>query len=141
MIAPPLSATTMTSVEVLGYADDVPCTYLLDGSYPLSLVSPAFLYKNSLHPQLAVGGRQYASLTVSVPSQGGYYSSSAMHLLSSPTCKADIVLGAEWLKSCRALVAVNVLLSPSREIASNLPDGHMWTADGTCPTCATIDLS
>jgi hypothetical protein len=123
----------MTSIQVLGYAEAHPCTYLLDASYPRSMASPAFLFENSLHAHLEVGGVHSARLTISVPSQGGYYSSSEFLLLLSPTRKADIILGADWLRCCRVSAASNILLSPYEGVSVVLPEGHVWLADGRWP--------
>jgi hypothetical protein len=124
------SSTTM-SIQLLGYADSNPCNFVVDRASPTSQVSTAFLFRTSLHCHLDSTGCQYARLTISVPSQGGVYTSTSLHLLTSATCAADVVLGADWLAACRVTTAVNVLLAPSQETVQMLSEGHRWSMNGT----------
>lgn len=120
----------MTVLKLLGYADSKPCSFVLDPATPHSYVSAAFLFENSLHAALDSSGQYHARLSILVPSQGGYYISTDLFLKSSVTCGNDIVLGGDWLSSCRIKTAANVILLPSQENLSRLDEGHMWTADG-----------
>ena len=126
----PSQLTTMSPLRILGYADSKPCEFEVDRASPHCQVSSAFLYRNSIHSSLNATGYQGAQLTVLVPSQGGYYMSPNLHFVCSATCTADVVLGADWLASCQVSVAANMLLLPMPETASNLVDGHRWTAEG-----------
>ena len=126
----PSHLTTMSPLHILGYADAKPCEFVVDRASPHCQVSTAFLFQNSIHSQLNARGYQDAQLTVVVPSQGGYYTSPNLQLVCSATCSADVVLGADWLASCRVSVAANMLLLPMPETASSLVGGHEWTRDG-----------
>jgi len=112
------TAAIMSSLRILGYANSTPTTFLVDRASPHSHVSAVFLFKNSLNFLLDSTGRHHACLTVSVPSQGGLYTSSNFRLLASAVCTADVVLGADWLALCRATTMNNVLLQPSPEIVA-----------------------
>jgi hypothetical protein len=124
------SSTTM-SLQLLGYTDSNHCNFVVDRASPTSEVSAAFLFRTSLHCHLDSTGCQYARLTISVPSQGGVYTSTNLHLSTSATCAADVVLGADWLAACRVTMAVNVLLAPSQDTVQMLPEGHQWSTNGT----------
>ena len=128
----------MTPLQLLGYANTVPCSFTVDRASPHCLVSTAFLFRNSLHSHLSTTGGHFAELDVSVPSQGGYYTSSRLRLKSSATCTADVVLGAEWLSLCGVSVAINMLLPPAPERAEGLPEGHKWAMDGKLPPQAKL---
>jgi hypothetical protein len=119
----------MAILRVLGYADEKACTFALDPALPHSQVSPAFLFRNSLHPRLGTSGRACGILTVLVPSQGGYYTSENIRFAFNKTNGSDVVLGADWMSACRVMTAANTVLSPSLESVSRLPSGHVWTAN------------
>jgi len=120
----------MSSLQILGYANSKPATVLVDRTSPCSMASAAFLFSNSLNTSLDSKGRHQASLTLSIPSQGGYYTSTNFRVKSSARCSVDVVLGADWLVAVRATIAVNVLRHPAPETVENLAEGHGWTADG-----------
>ena len=117
----------MNSFQVLGYANCKPIVVLVDCTSPYSLVSTVFLFRNNVHNHLSPTGNSYAHLMVA--SQGGYYTFSNMHLVSSMACTIDVVLGADWLGSCQITMAVNALQQLSSVTVASLPDGHGWTAD------------
>ena len=121
----------MTPFKVLGYTDCKPAVVLVDRASPYSQVSAAFLLRNNVRNRLSPTRDSYARLTVAVPSQGGYYTSSNMRPVSSIACAVNVVLGADWLGSWQVATAVNVLQQPSSERVASLPEGHGWTADGT----------
>jgi hypothetical protein len=123
-------ATTMSLLRILGYADSKPAVFVVDRASPHSQVSAAFLYHNSLNTTLNSNGHNEAYLTISVPSQGGYYKSSRLRLNSSVSCTVDIVLGADWLALCRVSAGTDALQHPAPESVQRLPDGHGWTTDG-----------
>jgi len=72
----------------------------------------------------------HTSLSLS-PRKGGGYTSSNLRLRSSVRCSADVVLGANWLVSCRIIVGSTALRRPTPESVMVLTEGHGWTADGT----------
>lgn len=107
---------TMNSLRLLGYAESIPAVFAVDRASPHSQVSASFLFRNFLHAKLDSAGCNYACLMVLIPSQGGYYTSSSLQLASSVTCTAvDVILGADWLASCRVTAGVNVLQQPTPE--------------------------
>ena len=110
--------------------------FVVDRASPDSQVSAAFLFKHSINSLLDSTGSHHARLSVSIPSQGGYYTSGPFRLLSSVTCAADIVLGADWLASCRIATVHNALQRPAPETIAQLAEGHGWTPDGTLCSCA-----
>ena len=123
-------SSTMDSLRVLGYANSTPAIFVVDRACPHSLVSASFLFHNSFHAKLDSTGCNYAHLKILVPTQGGYYTSPNIRLGSSVTCSVDVVLGADWLASCRITTEVNVIRPPTVANIGDLPDGHVWTADG-----------
>ena len=102
-------------LPILGYANSRPTTFAVDLASPKSQVSVAFLFNNSLDTLLDSTGSYHARLTMSAPSQGGFYTLNNLRILSSVTCTADIVLGADWLAASRASATSNVLGRPSAE--------------------------
>ena len=135
---PSSSSTTMIVLKVLGYADSNPCEFALDLASPHCQVSASFLYWNSLVPKLDASGRQHAKLKISVPTQGGYFTTLLLVLVSVAAGGSDIVLGADWLSSCHITTATNMVLSPSPEIVQTLQNGSTWTADGKSFTTSQI---
>jgi hypothetical protein len=131
---PLFSSSTMAGLKVLGYANSQPCEFLLDRASPVSQVSAAFLFRNSFYSHLNSSARQYAYLTLAIPSRGGYFTSTNAILMSSTSCGSDIVLGADWLASCRISTAANVIMAPGLESVGRLDVGHTWTADGMQPS-------
>ena len=121
----------MAPIRLLGYAHSTPCTFAVDHSIPCSRVSSEYLYEHSFSAVLNSKGQESVRLTIMVPSQGGYYTSVAVPLVPSMASNnANIVLGADWVSSCRIRAGSNVLLDPSIESTMHLSDGHSWTADG-----------
>lgn len=121
----------MSALKLLGYANSKPCTFLLDRASPHCQVSAAFLFRNDFHSRLDSTARETTHLTISVPTQGGYYTSSDVSLVSSATPTCDIILGADWVASCRVLTAINTIPIPTPEVVSSIMDGNTWTADGS----------
>ena len=124
-------SSTMDSIRILGYANSEPTVFVVDLVYPHSLVSASSLFRNSLHAKLDSTGCNYAHLTMLVPTREGYYISSNIRLGSSVTCSVNVILGADWLVSCRITTEVNFIRQPAVARIGDLPDGHAWTADGT----------
>ena len=120
----------MSSLRLLGYTGSKPCSFVIDHASPHSQVSAAFLFQNSFHQHLDVTGYNHSYLGVCVPTQGGYYLSADVLLVSSATCACDVILGADWVASCCVAMVENVLRLPAQEMLTNLPDGHRWIADG-----------
>ena len=121
----------MSTLRILGYANSKAATIVVDRASPRSLVSAAFLFNNDLNSSFDSTGCDFARLTILVPSEGGYYSSSSLSLQSSTMCVADVVLGADWLALCRIKIGSSTLQRPAPESVVVLPEGHVWTADGT----------
>ena len=92
----------MSPLHILGYANSKPASVLVDLASPCSMASAAFLFSNSLNTSLDSMGRHEAALTLSVPSQGGYYTSINFRVRLSATCFVDVVLGADWLVASHA---------------------------------------
>jgi len=116
--------------SILGFADGKPAKFTIDPARPRSVISEAFLFRNDFNPVLDASGCNRYAATLSVPSLGGYYTSSHFQLLCYIGHDADVVLGADWLTQCRPTMSANAFGRPAPESVSALPDGHTWMADG-----------
>ena len=83
-------------------------------------------------------GCDHAWLSVSVPSQGGCYTSLTFWFQSSVTHLADVFPRADWLAVCQVVTRVNVLWQPAMEIVENLLEGHGWRADSMQHSTETL---
>lgn len=120
----------MAPLRLIGYAGSCPCVFSVDLASPRSEISRDFLFRHSIPTNLDASGALCTHLTVSVPSQGGYYTSTNLLLVSSTGNNADVVLGSGWIASCNVRFATNVLLKPAIADVLSLPDVHKWSPDG-----------
>ena len=120
----------MAPLRLLGITNTLPCVLLIDPASPHCHVSSGYLYRTSLPCKIDPKGCLRSEFTVSVPSLGGYHTSTDMSLAVSPRSDADIILGSDWVSMCRIRFAANVLLEPPLETVVHLPDEHKWTPDG-----------
>jgi hypothetical protein len=125
----------MNTLRMLGYANDKPCSLVLDRASPHCRVSSAFLFRNSLHARLNSSGCEFAQLDISVPTQGGYYAASQLTLACSVACDTDIVLGADWLPAPLVVTTTNFIRPPPADLLGIMPDGLVWKGDGTPFVC------
>lgn len=129
---PALRTSPYMQTRLLGFVDGRPATFLVDPSSPHSTISRSFLFQNNVNATLNARGRDFHRATLLIPTLGGFYTSSSFYLLGAVGDDGDITLGADWLSFCRPTSNVNSFGHPSPDTVTHLPDGHMWTACGTC---------
>lgn len=122
----------MHRLRILGYAGGNPALFTVDPSYPRSSFAPAFLYRNDINPKLDSEGCHCQTLTLSVPSLGGYYTSANFPVIASVVNNCDVILGADWLSECKPVVRGNTFGHPAECTVDSMPDGHGWIANGEC---------
>lgn len=98
----------------------------------MSTISFSTVYRLGLLPILNQFGHYVCDSSLSVPTDGGFYTSQIpLRCCHTPEEESDVVLGSDWVSVNGATFSADgsSIQDPSQSVVASLPGGYHWTAN------------
>jgi hypothetical protein len=94
-----------------------------------SIITLAAVYRLGLLPKLDRLGRYTCDVSLSIPTNSGFYTSQMLLRCSHMRGENDIVLGSDWMSATGSVFCDNGpgLVDPPQSVVASLPDGYYWS--------------
>ena len=112
-----------------GLANSFPVSMVVQPMTTMSTITFSAAYRLGLLPLFDRYGHYACDIHLSVPTNGGFYTSRKSLRCCHVSGESDIVLGSDWASASSAVLCNHGsgLLDPPQPAIASLPEGYYWT--------------
>ena len=125
----PANRSYISQNMLVGLINSVPVSVAVQPATSTSTITLSAAFQHQLLPIFDRFGLYTCNISLSVPTNNGFYTSKLSLQCSHTPGESDIILGSDWMSTCSVVLCDGgfILADPSRPAITSLPAGHYWT--------------